>query len=376
MRGVLRRAALLSFVGLALLIAAATTAAAQTTLADDDGTTTLQPDWPQPTEVVLAVTVNNIWIDERETRFELDAVLAAAWFDQRLAFECVEDGFAFNDRLYQGDRARDLLKSEIWWPDFALDDGIGPRQSTSIGVAITCDGFVFYEERFLAEVHQPFDLNEFPFDTQAIDLAVSSFSQFSDRVVFVGVDEYFGDEPGTNEASLGESEFSWSTTEWTVDDRGFATPVLDNVEYPTATFSASLDRSSNYYVLNVILPLLLIVSMSWAVFWMDFGRMTLADRLGVSLTSLLTVVAFDFLTDDQLPKLSYSTRLDNLYVTSYVFVGLTVLVSVVGEVRLGGEGEDRAERVIRLDRWARIVFPVGYALAVGIALLGPVKAAG
>lgn len=370
MRKTLTRAALVSFGGLMLLIAAAGTAAGQTTPADDE-TTTLQPDWPAATDVVVAVTVNNIWIDERETRYEVDAFLGAAWFDSRLAFDCREDGLVFNDRLYQGERARELLKSEIWWPDFTLLDGIGPRQSTSIGVSISCDGFVYYEERFLAAVHQRFDFNPFPFDEQQIELTVLPFSQWSDRVVFVGVDEYFGDEPGTTEAQLGASEFSWETTEWSVDDRGFATPVITNEEFATATFSASLNRNSTYYVLNVILPLLLIVSMSWAVFWMDFGRMTLADRLGVSLTSLLTVVAFDFLTDDQLPKLSYSTRLDNLYVTSYVFVGLTVLASVVGEVRLG-RGDDHAERVIRLDRWARIVFPVAYAVAVGIALFAPV----
>ncbi len=55
------------------------------------------------------------------------------------------------------------------------------------------------------------------------------------------------------------------------------------------------------------MPLLLIVAISWAVFWMDYEDMNLADRMSVSFTSVLTVVAFDFVSSDSLPKLSYAT---------------------------------------------------------------------
>lgn len=367
-RRILGRLSVGIVMGLALVGGFSDSAQAQ----DGQTSATVQPDWPEPTEVVIALDVHNIWIDERETRYDLDAFLTAAWLDPRLAFDCGPDEVAYNDRIYQGAAARDLLKTEIWWPDFTIQDGIGPRETTALGVAIECDGFVFYEERFVASVHQTFDLNEFPFDTQQISITISPFFQLTDRVEFVGIEEYFGIHESEAIASLPESEFRWDTTEWSIDDRGFISPLVKNDDYASATFSATLERSSSYYVWNVIMPLVLIASMSWAVFWMDLGRMTLADRIGVSLTSLLTVVAFDFLTDDNLPKLPYSTRLDNLYVVSYVLVGLTVVASVVGEVRLERADDDGVARVIRVDRLARLVFPIAYAIAIIYALFGPV----
>jgi hypothetical protein len=170
-------------------------------------------------------------------------------------------------------------------------------------------------------------------------------------------------------------------------------------------------------VVNVIAPLVLIVLVSWSVFWMD---LKLHERLGVAITALLTVVAFDFLTSDSLPKLSFTTRLDAFYNVSYIFVALTILISVIatrpsrqrrddGAADEDGgddtdddteeQSDDEAEqssptespaagagapidtnrsiwarakgvRGRTIDRWARVLYPALYLLLVGVALIG------
>lgn len=99
---------------------------------------------------------------------------------------------------------------------------------------------------------------------------------------------------------------------------------------------------------------------------MDFDTMHLADRLSVSFTSVLTVVAYDFVTSDSLPKLPYSTRLDKMLTVSYIFLGLTVLENVLGYAMVRKGKIDTAQRIDKFSRW---LFPIFYYLILIIAII-------
>ena len=59
-------------------------------------------------------------------------------------------------------------------------------------------------------------------------------------------------------------------------------------------------RQTGYYVLKVILPLVLIVIMSWVVFWIDPNEP--GTQISVAVTSILTLVAYRFMIDSLLPN--------------------------------------------------------------------------
>ena len=355
-------------VGGLLIVFAATTVSAVTTPAhaQDNGgvisdTVAIPPAFP--TEVVIGLGVIDIpRIDEREQFFEVDGRLFAIWVDPALAFD--PDVVGDVQRLYEGDAARQKLKTEIWSPGFELVDGQSARRTRGIAVTIDFDGTVFYEERFAATVSQEYRLDDFPFDSHVISFRIEPFAQDTTRVTFTSVDDYL--------ASFGETVpelgFSWQSDEWIFNGEDFAPTVNNDTDngFASATFEIPIERKSGFYVTNVILPLLLIVAISWAVFWMDFEDMSLADRLTVSVTSLLTVVAFDFVTSDSLPKLPYATRLDSLYTISYLFLALTVLASVVAHKRhhRGDNGDSK------LDRLGRRFVPATYLVVVAMVLGG------
>lgn len=309
-----------------------------------------------PTEVTIDLGIGDITsINEREQIFEIDAQLAAWWVDERLAFEA--ETFGDDQKIYQGEAATEKLKTEIWWPDFEITDARGPRDRMFVELTVFDDGSVFYRERFRVFVGQPFYLEDFPFDEHFISLNIEPFSQAGDRVVFL--------EP--EESTL---EFGWATNEWSIGeferiiDSGEATD--EEAPFASATFGMTISRDPSFYISNIALPLLLIVAISWAVFWMNFGEMHLADRLSVSFTSVLTVVAFDFVTSDTLPKLPYPTLLDQLLTVSYIFLALTVLENVIAH-SLHEKGDDiGAARVDKLSRW---LFPIGYYSVLILAML-------
>ncbi len=272
-----------------------------------------------PTEVAIAVWVEQVLgIDERNSLFEVDATLRARWVDKRVLEACA------STRVHTGERAEEQLK-KMWAPDFVVTDGRGPRVTTALEVTVACDGTVMYQERFSVSVTQRFtNLNDFPFDEHEIRFTVEPFGPAGkDAVRFAPLasDDVSEGRAAEKRADKFESE-EWNFT------------VGDEASVPgpgSITTRIGIDRATSYYWINVIAPLMLIVSISWIVFWM---KPVLHERIGVSITILLTVVAFDFLTGDSLPRLPFTTRIDQFYNVSYFFVVLTIVGSLVAAGRL------------------------------------------
>lgn len=312
-----------------------------------------------PVEVYVDMYGLNIFaIDEREETFEIEAFIYADWFDSRLAFDPAAAGT--ETKIFQGETAVEMLKTEVWWPDLEVVDVRGPRDRLHTTLTIDYDGFVTYTERFHANIWQPFFFDEFPFDFHTISFTVAPFFYTNDLVAFIGPEDFL--EEGER---LEREDLAWETNEWSVDG---VQSVIDRGEafgFSTSTMFIEISRLPQFYISNIILPLFLIVAISWAVFWMDFGSMHLADRLSVSFTSVLTVVAFDFVTADNLPLLSYQTVLDLVLTFSYVILSLSVLENVLAYLRFRKNGNE----VQRIDRVARWLFPVVYYVGCGLLLL-------
>jgi cadmium resistance protein CadD (predicted permease) len=96
------------------------------------------------------------------------------------------------------------------------------------------------------------------------------------------------------------------------------------------------------------------------VFWLD--PQAVAPRVSVSVTSMLTLVAYRFLLGGDLPKISYLTRLDYFLLGATILVFLA-LIEVTWTSAMSGRGRTEAAR--RLDRSSRWLFPAMFlALSV------------
>ncbi len=369
---------------LAVLLGAATPTAAQTApdpgdqgdipIAESRGTNP-----PEATTTVkIFVDVNEVLdINERDNTFRVTLTLTAGWIDKRtIPTNCQSTDPPETPTVYDGERATEQLKSSIWSPGFFVVEALGPRETSAIAVTADCNGIVGYTERFTTTVFQRFGgLNDFPFDEHPLSFSVAPFAQAAPgSIVFV--------PPNVGGNAFNSDE--WVSEEWDFSGTSYADLVIDE-DSAVITTVIRIERKWKFYWLNVIGPLLLIVAISWTVFWMDLN---LAERLGVSITILLTVVAFDFLTSDNLPRLSYTTRLDSFYNVSYLAVAMTVLLSIIAKTRSRREQltedattavnsaeaarsaatEQRSARGV--DEYWRYFYPVAYTCAVTLALTG------
>ena len=123
----------------------------------------------------------------------------------------------------------------------------------------------------------------------------------------------------------------------------------------------SAERFLGFYVWKIMVPMALIVFMSWSVFWIDSKQFS--TQIGLSATSVLTMVAFIFSTTNMLPQLGYITVLDLYIVASTVFVFAALLVTLAtGYLAWIG----RFELCKRLDRISRMAFPLAF-FVLGLA---------
>jgi len=122
-----------------------------------------------------------------------------------------------------------------------------------------------------------------------------------------------------------------------------------------------VQRQSFYISRLVTLPLIVIVLLSFSVFWMD--RSSLGDRISVSFIGILTAVAYQVVMSEILPKIAYVNWMNAFLNLSFVMMVGTVLINLMIGVL---DQQGRSEVGDRIDRRCRWIFPLVY---FGIILL-------
>jgi hypothetical protein len=297
-----------------------------------------------PTEVGVGVYVVRLdRVDNVDESFRLDGFFTLAWRDERLAAVV---------RAANRQQCRFAL-GQVWEPHLVIFN----RRSTSVGlpdvVTVDTEGQVRYVQRIQSTLVAPMDLQDFPMDRQSLPITLISFEYGPDDVT-LSLDE-----------TAGSRETDVSISGWEIDEllrRGGVLEVKAGKSGAVELFARfdyefRVHRDISYYVWRVIGPLTFIVLMSWAVFWIDPGNFGV--QIGLASTSILTLVAFLFSLNNVLPPLSYLTRMDIFLFSSLALAFLAFGEAVMTAVLKAREQEALA---LRIDRWARWVFPITFAI--------------
>ena len=99
------------------------------------------------------------------------------------------------------------------------------------------------------------------------------------------------------------------------------------------SISMIVSRQASYFVWNLILPQVCLNLLSLTSFASE--RQNTSGRLGVSVTMLLTTVAFKLQAGKDLPKVSYLTMMDWFMLSSFVFNASVVAENALASDRAG-----------------------------------------
>jgi hypothetical protein len=290
-------------------------------------------------------------IDPVHNVFVVEGFLDLIWCDPREGFDPEELGW--HEKIFLEDDAKGELQL-IWWPDITFPNESGSRDTENMELIIFEDGTIEYEERFAVTLEANFDLRHFPFDTQHLEIQIESLAWSEEYLLF-----------HEEENMIGFSD-AFKLPEWEWDPETDLTTHIEEVQeirddtpYSEFVVELSVHRRPDFYLLKVFLPMVLIVALSWAVFWMD--ESSLGDRLGISFTGLLTVVAYQFILADTLPHLAYLTFMDVLINYSFMMMALTVVENVLVHI-LRNEGHETF--ALRVDQSSRLIFPLIYFIGL------------
>ena len=88
----------------------------------------------------------------------------------------------------------------------------------------------------------------------------------------------------------------------------------------------NIERNSAHYIYKIIIPIFLILGIAWYVLWIPTEK--LDARLTTSIVALLSLIAYNFVFLDDIPKLNYLTALDLYILTSYVWCSIPTFMSI------------------------------------------------
>jgi hypothetical protein len=293
-----------------------------------------------PTTVYVAMGMLDIdKIDSADQSFTANLVVVVSWRDPRLS-----------------DKAGNTLPlSEIWHPRIQFVNQQRIWETLPKEAKISSNGTVEYFQRVWGSFSQPIDLREFPFDSQKFESKIAAVGNTPETVEFKQNPEI---------PSGVASDFSlpdWKVTGWKLDISPYA-PLTPKRQTASATLTITAKRYSSHYVLKIILPLVLIMAMSWIVFWID--PVEQGTQIGVATTSMLTLIAYRFMIGGKLPPVPYLTRMDMFILGATFLVFLALLQSVVTST-MAKNG--RHELARKMDRICRITFPLAFGVVSYIA---------
>ncbi len=288
--------------------------------------------------------------DEAET-FEFTGVLKLSWHDPRQAFDPVDEGV--KEKLYLGNFQFTEMYTG-WFPQVVLVNKSGLYEKHGVLLRVSPDGSITLLEAVDAAAKVDLNLQRYPFDRQRLEAVFEVLGFDSNEVVFKG-------EPGSINGVLNFDQLfqmpQWYLTEINslIRTRNYTTIAGNGTATSTFVVSMDLQRRSFFILRLVVLPLMVIVILSWSVFWMD--KSSLGDRISVSFIGILTVVAYQMVLGEILPRIAY-INLMNLFLNISF---LTICASVIVNLRVSHfDRHGKSEEGDRLDLRCRWIFPMSY----------------
>jgi len=308
-----------------------------------------RPDPPgTPTIVGLGLFLNDISnLSDVDQTLDTDVYLVKRWLDPRLA----------NPARGEEAAACPAPAGEFWMPAIEPDNLRSRSQFYEPRFMVEASGVVTYVVRLLATVSYSLDLADFPFDRHRWNFTLWPVFSRSDEIVFHAL------------GRINARNDRLSIQGWKVGAPETQTSVTPRIAR-SGTFARfdmfiPIERDWAYYGWKLGLPLTLIVLMAYGVYFIPAALV--AQQIALSMTSMLTFIAYMLALGGGLPRISYLTRADQFFIGSAVLVFLGLVKAIVTvSLTQNEENAGTVERINRLGKW---MYPCGMLLNAANAFL-------
>uniref|UniRef100_A0A672Q3G9 Glycine receptor subunit alpha-4-like n=1 Tax=Sinocyclocheilus grahami TaxID=75366 RepID=A0A672Q3G9_SINGR len=293
--------------------------------------------------------------------YRLNVFLRQQWNDPRLAYKEYPD-----DSL---DLDPSMLDS-IWKPDlfFANEKGANFHEVTTDNklLRIFQNGNVLYSIRLTLILSCPMDLKNFPMDIQTCTMQLESFGYTMNDLIFQWLDE--GPVQVADDLTLPQFVLKEEK------DLGYCTKHYNTGKFTCIEVKFHLERQMGYYLIQMYIPSLLTVILSWVSFWINMDAAP--ARVGLGITTVLTMTTQSSGSRASLPKVSYVKAIDIWMAVCLLYVFAALLeYAAVNFVSRQHKEFFRLRRKLREEQRYRDLYFTGYGIDSCLSGDGPLSEA-
>ncbi|ESN93149.1 hypothetical protein HELRODRAFT_130575, partial [Helobdella robusta] len=264
-----------------------------------------------PTEVNLGIYINSFYsISEQTMDYSVSMYLRQLWRDPRLMYPPL-----FNKT--KEIRVGDQFLHDLWIPDtFFRNEKRATFHEVTVNnrfMKLNSTGHVWYVTKISATLSCPMKLENYPLDKQVCPMMFESFGYTMDTLYF-----------------------TWLPTAVDIDKRlempqfslrgHFLNDCAQNYTagiYPCQEIRFLLQRDVGYFLIQVYIPSMLIVILSWVSFWINVDASP--ARVSIGLLTVLTTTTQSSQSTATLPRVSYIKAIDVWMSVCLVFVFAALL---------------------------------------------------
>ncbi|XP_048780299.1 glycine receptor subunit alpha-2-like isoform X2 [Ostrea edulis] len=266
----------------------------------------------QSTKVNVGVYVNSIdSINEQSMDFTINAFVEQEWCDPRLEFYgMIKDDYFELDSKF-------MVK--VWVPDLyftnekraSFHDITVPNKM----LHLYKNGCIKYRLRVSVTASCPMRLHKYPMDTQTCSLYIQSFAYTRKRIEF----RWKSNRPVITSNTVELPQFTLVNIETNNscdgnDDAGDFTCIQVNF---------NLNRNIGFYMIQLYIPTIMIVLLSWLSFWLSVDAVP--ARISLGILTVLTMTTQKSAAISSLPRVSYVKAIDIWMAMCLVFVFAALL---------------------------------------------------
>ncbi|MDB2652580.1 hypothetical protein N9Y53_03545 [Candidatus Pelagibacter bacterium] len=203
---------------------------------------------------------------------------------------------------------------------------------------------VLRTESGVGHFRQSFDFKKFPFDKQKLIINITSgirssadkelikYATDTAAVAFITPED--GAFIGINKFKNNNYLREWKVSsvdiknKEIVDENYYDKDLKKIVTHSENSLNLEINVERNYihYVYKIMVPVFLILCVAWFVLWIPTKYFE--ARLATSMVALLSLIAYNFVFANDIPKLEYLTALDKFILLSYIFCCIPTFMSI------------------------------------------------
>lgn len=185
------------------------------------------------------------------------------------------------------------------------------------------DAKLTYNSIGVYKIKNNFNLRTFPFDKQKLNIHIYN-EKFTDTFrSSVSSDSMQRALKFKNDNQIQ----GWDIDNVSLKYKFFQDPHKSLKLYDGISLEIDVSRKHSYYIFKIILPIFLILSLCWSSVWLPPKE--IQSRLTVTIVCLLSLIAYNFVIDADIPKLEYLTIMDYIILISYIYAAIPCLLAVI-----------------------------------------------